>query len=243
MVDDGCVLVVPDDSAIYMRRNNMLNGLFLFRRPTQNSPRPTPRSSLPTTALRSPCVISSFRSLSSFMIDLMLQADKINTLTTAAGVEVEPIWATLLAKALEGKNVKDLLANVGSGGGGAPVAAGGVPAASGGAPAAEAEAEKPKEEEKEESDDDMVRSFVVAAAEHELTISRGSVCSTECMRSPSLCIFYCRVALLAMYSSSLRNTCPSFDLIFFAASSHEISVYSYTATFHDFVMSAQHACC
>jgi hypothetical protein len=111
--------------------------------------------------------------------------------------------------------VKDLLANVGSGGGGAPVAAGGAPAASGGAPAAEAEAEKPKEEEKEESDDDMVRSLVLAAAEHVLTISRGSVCSTECMRSHSLCIFYCRVALLAMYSSSLRNTCPSFDLILF----------------------------
>jgi large subunit ribosomal protein LP1 len=72
MVDDGCVLVVPDDSAIYMRRNNMLNSLFLFRRPTQNSPRPTPRSSSPTTALRSPCVISSFRSLSSFLIDLIL---------------------------------------------------------------------------------------------------------------------------------------------------------------------------
>jgi large subunit ribosomal protein LP1 len=86
------------------------------------------------------------------------QADKINSLTAAAGIEVEPIWATLLAKALEGKNVKDLLANVGSGGG-APVA-GGAPAAGGAGGAAAAEApkeEEKKEEEKEESDDDMVR--------------------------------------------------------------------------------------
>lgn len=79
-------------------------------------------------------------------------------MTNAANVDVEPIWATLLAKALEGKNVKELLSNVGSGGG-APAAGSGVPAASAG-PAAVAEA--PKEEEKkpekeEESDDDMVR--------------------------------------------------------------------------------------
>ena len=51
--------------------------------------------------------------------------------------------------------MKELLSNVGSGGGapavGAPVAAGGA------APAAEAPAEEKKEEEKEESDDDMVR--------------------------------------------------------------------------------------
>ncbi|KAJ7064944.1 60S acidic ribosomal protein P1 [Mycena amicta] len=82
-----------------------------------------------------------------------ITADKITTLTSAAKIEVEPIWATLLAKALEGKNVKDLLSNVGSGGG-AP-AAGSAPAASGGAAAAEAPKEEAKEEEKEESDDDM----------------------------------------------------------------------------------------
>ena len=78
-------------------------------------------------------------------------------LTNAAGVELETIWAALLAKALEGKNVKELLSNVGSGGG-APAA--GAPAAAGGAaPAAEAPAEEKKEEEKEESDDDMVRIY------------------------------------------------------------------------------------
>ncbi|KAI0051624.1 hypothetical protein FA95DRAFT_1602634 [Auriscalpium vulgare] len=83
-----------------------------------------------------------------------ITADKIVALTSAANVDLEPIWASLLAKALEGKNVKDLLSNVGAGGG-AP-AAGSAPAAAGGAaPAAEAAVEEKKEEEKEESDDDM----------------------------------------------------------------------------------------
>ncbi|TFK61765.1 ribosomal protein 60S, partial [Pluteus cervinus] len=81
--------------------------------------------------------------------------EKIVALTDAAGVELEPIWASLLAKALEGRNVKELLSNVGSGGG-AP-AASSAPAAGGGGGAAPAEAakEEKKEEEKEESDDDM----------------------------------------------------------------------------------------
>jgi len=76
------------------------------------------------------------------------------TLTEAAGVDLEPIWATLLAKALEGKNVKELLSNVGSGSGApAAVASTGAPAA---AAATEAPKEEEKKEEKEESDDDMV---------------------------------------------------------------------------------------
>lgn len=85
--------------------------------------------------------------------------DKIITLTSAANVELEPIWASLLAKALEGKNVKDLLSNVG--GGGAPAVGGGAaPAASGGAAAVEAPKEEEKKEEaKDESDDDMVSPF------------------------------------------------------------------------------------
>ncbi|TFK21051.1 hypothetical protein FA15DRAFT_682263 [Coprinopsis marcescibilis] len=81
-----------------------------------------------------------------------ITADKITTLTDAAGVELEPIWASLLAKALEGKNVKELLSNVGAGGG-APAVGGAAPAAGGAA--AEAPKEEEKEEEKEESDDDM----------------------------------------------------------------------------------------
>jgi large subunit ribosomal protein LP1 len=91
---------------------------------------------------------------------LQLQADKILTLTNAADVELEPIWATLLAKALEGKDVKDLLSNVGSGGG-APAASSGAVAAGGGGAAAEEKVEEKKEEAKEESDDDMVSLVVV----------------------------------------------------------------------------------
>ncbi|OLN86439.1 60S acidic ribosomal protein P1 [Colletotrichum chlorophyti] len=82
-----------------------------------------------------------------------ITADKLQTLIKAAKIEeVEPIWTSLFAKALEGKDVKDLLSNVGSGGGAAP-AAGGAAAAAGGA--AEAAPEEEKVEEKEESDDDM----------------------------------------------------------------------------------------
>ncbi|KAA1086373.1 hypothetical protein PGTUg99_020198 [Puccinia graminis f. sp. tritici] len=85
---------------------------------------------------------------------LEITADKINTLLSAAKVEIEPIWATLLAKALEGKDVKDMLSNVGAGGGAAAPAAA-VAAAPGGEAAAPKAEEKKKEEEKEESDDDM----------------------------------------------------------------------------------------
>ncbi|KAJ9498356.1 hypothetical protein LTR99_003206 [Exophiala xenobiotica] len=85
-----------------------------------------------------------------------ITADKLNTLIKAANVaDVEPIWASLFAKALEGKDVKDMLLNVGSGGGAAAAApAAGAPAAGGAEAAAPAEEEK-KEEEKEESDEDM----------------------------------------------------------------------------------------
>jgi len=44
---------------------------------------------------------------------LDITADKLATLTKAAGVEVEPIWTQLFAKALEGKDVKEMLLNVG----------------------------------------------------------------------------------------------------------------------------------
>ncbi|KAF8421924.1 60S acidic ribosomal protein P1 [Tirmania nivea] len=87
---------------------------------------------------------------------LEITADKLQTIIKAAKVEeVEPIWTTLFAKALEGKDVKDLLLNVGSGGGAAPAAAppGGAAATGGAAPEAAKEEEKP--EEKEESDEDM----------------------------------------------------------------------------------------
>ncbi|KAI9843890.1 MAG: 60S acidic ribosomal protein P1 [Sclerophora amabilis] len=86
--------------------------------------------------------------------NIEVTADKLNTLIKAAQVEeVEPIWSSLFAKALEGKDVKDLLLNVGSGGGAAA-----APAAGAGGPAGDAapeEKKEEKEEEKEESDEDM----------------------------------------------------------------------------------------
>ncbi|GAK62424.1 60S acidic ribosomal protein P1 [Moesziomyces antarcticus] len=81
-------------------------------------------------------------------------SEKIVQLTTAAGAPVEPIWATLMAKALEGKDVKELLTNVGAGGASVAVAAPAGGAAAAGGAAEEAKEDK-KEEEKEESDDDM----------------------------------------------------------------------------------------
>ncbi|CAL3967451.1 hypothetical protein PZA11_003752 [Diplocarpon coronariae] len=83
-----------------------------------------------------------------------ITAEKLQTLIKAAKIEdVEPIWTSLFAKALEGKDVKDLLLNVGSGGGAAAPAAGG--AAAGGDAVADAPKEEEKEEAKEESDEDM----------------------------------------------------------------------------------------
>ncbi|KAF8809226.1 ribosomal protein 60S, partial [Phlegmacium glaucopus] len=82
-------------------------------------------------------------------------SEKIVTLTNAANVTIEPFWATLLAKALEGKNVKELLSNVGSGGGGAAATGAAVPAASTAVAAEVPKEEEKKEEKEEESDDDM----------------------------------------------------------------------------------------
>ncbi|KAL9120445.1 MAG: hypothetical protein Q9187_003003 [Circinaria calcarea] len=81
--------------------------------------------------------------------DIDITAEKLQTLIKAAKVEdVEPIWTTLFAKALEGKNVKDMLLNVGSGGGAAAAPSG---AAGAGAAATDAPAEK-EEEKKEEGE-------------------------------------------------------------------------------------------
>ncbi|MCP6484461.1 60S acidic ribosomal protein P1, partial [Klebsiella pneumoniae] len=65
--------------------------------------------------------------------DIDVTGEKIQTLIKAANVEVEPYWPGLFAKALETTNVKDLITNISSAVGAAPV--GGVAAA---APAAEA---------------------------------------------------------------------------------------------------------
>ncbi|KAL5365554.1 60s acidic ribosomal protein-domain-containing protein [Aspergillus floccosus] len=81
-----------------------------------------------------------------------ISAEKIQTLIGAAKVpEIEPIWSSIFAKALEGKDIKDLLTNIGSAGPAVAAPAGGAAAA----PAEAAAAEEKKEEEKEESDEDM----------------------------------------------------------------------------------------
>ncbi|GEQ67679.1 hypothetical protein JCM33374_g1344 [Metschnikowia sp. JCM 33374] len=83
--------------------------------------------------------------------DVEITSDKLATLVSKANVEIEPIWADLFSKALEGKNLKDFFFNFSA----APAAAaGGAGAAAGGA-AEEAAAEEKEEEAKEESDDDM----------------------------------------------------------------------------------------
>nr|BAN20193.1 ribosomal protein LP1 [Riptortus pedestris] len=94
--------------------------------------------------------------------DVAVTGEKIQTILKAASVDIEPYWAGLFAKALEGINVKDLISNIGSGvgaGGAAPAPAAGA-AAGGGAAAAPAGGDKKKEEKKKEesepeSDDDM----------------------------------------------------------------------------------------
>ena len=87
---------------------------------------------------------------------ISVTADKLNALITAAGVDVEPIWATVFAKALEGKDVKDLIFNATSGPA-APAAAAPAAAAASNAPAAPAGGDKKakKEEPKPESDEDI----------------------------------------------------------------------------------------
>lgn len=134
------------------------------------------------------------------------QADKILALTNAASVELEPIWASLLAKALEGKNVKDLLSNVGAGGG-APAVGAPAAAAAGGAAAAEAPKEEEKKEEaKEESDDDMVGVqcklpyYLILTRDH-----RASGCSTSLL-CPFFMLF---VPCIHHLGLSLHFTLPS----------------------------------
>lgn len=78
------------------------------------------------------------------------------SLISAAGLEVESIWPKIFAKALVGKNVSDMITNVGSAAPPAAAVGGSAPAAAGGAAAkVEKKEEKKVEKEAEESDDDM----------------------------------------------------------------------------------------
>jgi len=156
--------------------------------------------------------------------NMVITSDKIIALTTAAGLEIEPIWASLLEKALvvrriarnssklstiiflQGKDTREILINIG--GGGAPAAAAVAPIAGGGGGAAEVpKAEEKKEEAKEESDDDMVRpgSTIASHMNHsEITCSRASVCLIKRICS----CFICFVSLSR--PSHLRTRYPSY---------------------------------
>merc|ERR1712014_453413 len=83
--------------------------------------------------------------------DIDITGEKMAKIISAAGVNVEAFWPGLFAKALQGRNIGDLICNVGS----AP-AAGGAAAGGGAAPAEEEKKEEKKEESEESgSDDDM----------------------------------------------------------------------------------------
>jgi large subunit ribosomal protein LP1 len=148
------------------------------------------------------------------------QSEKILALTNAADVEIEPIWANLLAKALEGKDVKELLSNIGAGGG-AP-AAGAPAAAAGGAAAPEAaKEEEKKEEEKEESDDDMVcvlsslstKCAHSSAGLRSLRLSDSFSSSLLCLYSlafsPHVIVFASEFTSHVLYLPLLMNAAPS----------------------------------
>merc|ERR1712150_414667 len=83
--------------------------------------------------------------------DIDITGEKMTKIISAAGVNVEAFWPGLFAKALQGRNIGDLICNVGS----APAAGSGVGGGgdAGGA-AAEAPAAEEKKEEKKESSDE-----------------------------------------------------------------------------------------
>merc|ERR1712002_139938 len=88
--------------------------------------------------------------------DIDITGEKMTKLINAAKVNVEPFWPGLFAKALQGRNIGDLICNVGS----APAAGAGGGGGSGSGDASVAAAVEEKKEEKkessdEESDDDM----------------------------------------------------------------------------------------
>jgi large subunit ribosomal protein LP1 len=90
--------------------------------------------------------------------ELAITAEKMTTLIKAAGVPFEPIWPSLFARALEGKDIGSLICNVGSGAAAAvsaPTTTGAGGGGDTGAPEQEEKEEEKKKESESESDDDM----------------------------------------------------------------------------------------
>ncbi|KAM9931562.1 hypothetical protein OXX80_008784 [Metschnikowia pulcherrima] len=80
-----------------------------------------------------------------------ISSNNLLSVTKAAGASVDNVWADVFAKALEGKDLKELLFSFAAS---APAASSGSGAAAAGG-ASEAAAEEKEEEAAEESDDDM----------------------------------------------------------------------------------------
>ncbi|CUS23317.1 LAQU0S09e02058g1_1 [Lachancea quebecensis] len=96
--------------------------------------------------------VISYASLILADAGLDITADSLTTLTKAAGASIDNVWAETFAKALEGKDLKEILSGFHAAGSGAPAAGSASAAAAGGDAAAEEDA---PEEAAEESDDDM----------------------------------------------------------------------------------------
>merc|ERR1711982_31715 len=79
---------------------------------------------------------------------LEVTAERLESVVKSANVEVESYWYSLFAKALEGKDVNELVSNAGSA---APSSAGAAAAGDAAAPAAE----EKKEESEDESSEEM----------------------------------------------------------------------------------------
>merc|ERR1712168_1524162 len=89
--------------------------------------------------------------------DVDITGEKISKIISAAKVNVEAFWPGLFAKALQGRNIGDLICNVGSApaAGGAAAAAPAADAGAAAAPAEEKKEEKKDDSDESGSDDDM----------------------------------------------------------------------------------------